>query len=184
MTETTRITPSRTRIWLRLAAGVATFILGIVAFAWPAATLRVVAFVFGINLLLLGIVRILQMLLSSGVPTAHRALGVLFGLVALVAGILCLANLATSLSLLLLIVALGWIVDGLGEIFLAVGRGEPGGGWRIAVGVLIVLAATAMLVWPGLGLATFVLIGATTLVFAGICLILAAIAGLRTAHPA
>ncbi|KHD73482.1 hypothetical protein MB27_34925 [Actinoplanes utahensis] len=175
--------PSRTRVWLRLIAGVATIILGIVAFAWPQATLRVVAFVFGINLLILGAFRIMQMLVTTGVPALHRVLGILFGLIAFVAGVLCLANVATSLSLLLLIVAFGWIVDGLGEIFLTIGRGEPGGGWRIAVGVLIVLASIAVLVWPGLGLATFVLIGATTLVFAGICLVLAAIAGLRTAHP-
>jgi uncharacterized membrane protein HdeD (DUF308 family) len=170
---------SRVWIWLRLAAGVFAVGIGILAFAWPEATLRVVAFLFGLNLLVVGGIRVLQMFVADGLPVLHRVVGVLFGLLVAGAGVLCLADVTTSLSLMLLIVAIGWLLDGIGEIFLSVGRGEAGGGWRIVVGVLVVLASLALLVWPGLGLAGFVLIGATTLVFGGICLIAASIAGLR-----
>jgi uncharacterized membrane protein HdeD (DUF308 family) len=170
---------SRIWIWLRLAAGVLAVGIGILAFAWPEATLRVVAFLFGLNLLIVGGIRVLQMFVAEGLPVLHRVLGVLFGLLVAGAGVLCLADVTTSLSLMLLIVAIGWLLDGIGEIFLSVGRRENGGGWRIVVGLVAVLAALALLVWPGLGLAGFVLIGATTLVFGGICLIAASIAGLR-----
>jgi uncharacterized membrane protein HdeD (DUF308 family) len=170
---------SRAWIWLRLAAGVLAVGIGILAFAWPEATLRVVAFLFGLNLLIVGGIRVLQMFIADGLPVLHRVLGVLFGLLVAGAGVFCLSDVTTSLSLMLLIVAIGWLLDGIGEIFLSVGRRETGGGWRIVVGVVAVLAALALLVWPGLGLAGFVLIGATTLVFGGICLIAASIAGLR-----
>jgi uncharacterized membrane protein HdeD (DUF308 family) len=175
---------SRTWIWLRLAAGIFAVVLGIVAFAWPEATLRVVGFLFGLNLLLMGGIRILQFIIASEAPALHRVFGVLLGVVVAGAGIVCLADVATSLSLMLLIVAIGWLLDGLGEIFLSAGRGQPGGGWRIALGVLVVLASIGLLVWPGLGLATFILIGATTLIFAGICIVISAIAGLRAPSTA
>jgi uncharacterized membrane protein HdeD (DUF308 family) len=175
---------SRTWSWLRLAAGVSAMALGVVAFAWPEATLRVVAFLFGLNLLLMGATRILQMLIARELPALHRVAGVLLGLLVLAAGVLCLGDIAKSLGLLLLIVAIGWILDGLGEIVLAARRGTPGGGWRIALGVGVVLAAVAVLVWPGLGLAGFLLVGASMLVFAGICLVFSAIAGLRAPRAA
>jgi uncharacterized membrane protein HdeD (DUF308 family) len=175
---------SRAWIWLRLAAGVLAIGIGVLAFAWPEATLRVVAFLFGLNLLLVGGIRILQMFVADGLPVLHRVLGVLLGLLVAAAGVLCLADVTTSLGLMLLIVAFGWLFDGIGEIFLSIGRREPGGGGRIVIGVVAVLGALALLIWPGLGLAGFVLIGATTLIFGGICLVAVSISGLRSPQHA
>ncbi|MBO3739245.1 HdeD family acid-resistance protein [Actinoplanes flavus] len=166
--------------WLRLIAGIAVAVIGVVAFAWPEATLRVVAFLFGLNLLVMGVSRTVLAIVARETPALQRVLAGAFGVLVTLVGVLCVQNPTDSLSLLLLIVAIGWILDGLGEIVVAFGRHEPGVGWRIALGVFVLLAAIAILVWPGLGLATFLLIGATTLVFAGICLIIGAIAGLRS----
>ncbi|MEU4159085.1 DUF308 domain-containing protein [Actinoplanes sp. NPDC026670] len=174
---------SRAWVWLRLAAGVLAVGIGILAFAWPEATLRVVAFLFGLNLLIVGGIRVLQMFVADGLSVLHRALGVLLGLLVAGAGVFCLSDATKSLGLMLLIVAFGWLFDGIGEILLALGRKGSGGGWRIVVGLVAVAASLALLVWPGLGLAGFVLIGATTLVFGGICLIAASIAGLREPQP-
>ncbi|WP_436533125.1 HdeD family acid-resistance protein [Actinoplanes sp. HUAS TT8] len=167
--------------WISLAAGVAALILGIVAFAWPAATLQVVGVLFGLNLLILGVVRAGQFLFVPDAPVTARILGVVFGVLVGLLGILCLRNVAGSLKLLLVVVALGWLLDGLAEIFTSVG--STGGGWRIALGLVAVLASIAVLVWPGLGLATFILFGATTLCFVGLGGIIVGIAGLRS-HPA
>ncbi|MEV0902603.1 DUF308 domain-containing protein [Actinoplanes sp. NPDC049802] len=170
--------------WLRLIAGVLVAAIGVVAFAWPEATLRVVAFLFGLNLLVMGVSRAVVALISKEAPAVTRWLAGIFGVLVTLVGVVCLQNPTGSLSLLLLIVAIGWILDGLGEIVVAFGRHEPGGGWRIALGVAVLLAAIGILVWPGLGLATFLLIGATLLVFAGICLVVGAIAGLRSRSTA
>ncbi|GAA2716423.1 HdeD family acid-resistance protein [Actinoplanes palleronii] len=169
--------------WLSLTAGVFALVLGIVAFAWPSATLKVVGFLFGLNLLIVGVIRILQFVFTPEAPVAGRVLGVIFGVLVGLLGILCLRNLAGSVTLLLVIVALGWLLEGLAEIFTSVGDGGAGGGARIALGLVAVLGAVAVLVWPGLGLATFVFIGATTLCFVGIAGIFAGVAGLR-ARPA
>ncbi|GLW34912.1 HdeD family acid-resistance protein [Actinoplanes regularis] len=169
--------------WVSLVAGVFALILGIIAFAWPSASLKVVGLLFGINLLILGVVRIIQFIFSPDAPVAGRILGVVFGVLVGLLGILCLRDLAGSIKLLVVFVALGWLLDGLAEIFIAIGDRRAGSGWRIALGLCVTLAAVAVLVWPGLGMATFLLFGATTLCFVGICGIVLGIAGLR-ARPA
>ncbi|GIF12899.1 membrane protein [Actinoplanes teichomyceticus] len=173
-------------MWLRLAAGVLAVVMGIVAFAWPSATLRVVGLLFGSQLLVMGVVRAAQLLVDPDTPVVQRVLGVIFGVLTGLVGIVCLRNVAGSLVLLLVIVAVGWLLDGLAEIFTTIGDSgvhPDGAGWRLATGLCAVLAAIAVLVWPGLGLATFLFIGATTLVFVGLCQILIGVSGLR-AHPA
>ncbi|MEV6300582.1 DUF308 domain-containing protein [Actinoplanes sp. NPDC051861] len=174
---------SRAFLWLQLVAGLVTLVIGILAFAWPEATLKVVGFLFGLNLLIAGVARLLLLLFSSGYPVFNRTLGILFSALVAIVGILCLRNIAGSLKLLLVIVAVGWLLDGLAEIFVGFNSGGSGGGWRIAFGVVAMVAAVAILVWPSIGLATFLFIGATTLCFLGILLLLIAVVGLR-ARPA
>ncbi|MBG0567181.1 HdeD family acid-resistance protein [Actinoplanes aureus] len=171
---------ARTWHWVGLVAGLLTLALGIVAFVWPEATLRVVGFLFGLNLLVVGVARTVVLLFSSGYPTLNRVVGIVFGVFVAIVGILCLRNVAGSVALLLLIVAIGWILDGIAEIVLAIGSGESGRGWRLAFGAGAIVAAIALLVWPGIGLTAFLFIGATTLCFLGICLIFVAVAGLRS----
>jgi uncharacterized membrane protein HdeD (DUF308 family) len=166
--------------WLTLVAGVFALVLGIVAFAWPSATLKVVGFVFGLNLLIVGVIRVLQFVFTPDAPVAGRVLGVIFGVLVGLLGIVCLRNLAGSVTLLLVIVAAGWLLEGLAEIFTSIGSREPGGGWRIGLGLIAVLGAVVVLVWPELGLKTFVFIGATTLCFVGIAGIITGLAGLRS----
>ncbi|GIF02626.1 DUF308 domain-containing protein [Actinoplanes siamensis] len=168
--------------WTTVAAGVLALVLGIVAFAWPSATLKVVGFLFGLNLLAFGVVRILQFVLASDAPAPNRVLGVVLGLLVSLLGVLCLRNLAGSMTLLLVLVALGWLLDGVAEIVTSVGSGESHSGAHIALGLCVVLAAVTILVWPGLGLATFILVGATTLCFVGIGGIVVGIAGVRSHH--
>ncbi|MEV4351524.1 DUF308 domain-containing protein [Actinoplanes sp. NPDC049596] len=174
---------SRPLNWLRLTAGILAIVVGIVAYAWPGATLRVVAFLFGLNLLIAGIVRTVTLLMSPGYPVLNRVLGIIFGVLTALLGILCLRNVVASLAILLLVVAIGWMLDGLAEIFSTVGSGESGGSWRIGLGLLAVLAGVALLVWPQIGLKAFLFFGATVLVFVGLGLVFVAVARLRSPGP-
>jgi uncharacterized membrane protein HdeD (DUF308 family) len=173
---------SRSWHWARLILGVVAICLGILALAWPSATLRVVGFLFGLNLLLMGVTRtVLLLFYAPDHPVLYRVLGIIFSVLVAVVGILCLRNITASLALLLVIVALGWMLDGLAEIFIAIGSGRSG--WRIALGIVALLAGVAILVWPGLGLTAFLFIGATTVTFIGLLLVIAAVTGLRSPHP-
>ncbi|GAB1642213.1 HdeD family acid-resistance protein [Krasilnikovia sp. MM14-A1259] len=171
------------RDWLRLTVGVFALMVGVAAFAWPDATVRVIGFLFGLNLVLTGSIHAVLLLFVPGYPMLFRVLGITFGVLTALVGILCLRNITASLALLLVIVAIGWLLDGLVQIFMAIGRSAEGArGWRITSGVIMVLGAVAVLVWPHIGLATFVFVGATILVFVGIAQVVIAIAGMRAAR--
>jgi uncharacterized membrane protein HdeD (DUF308 family) len=173
-------TEHRSWHWLKLFAGVFEIALGAAAFAWPQATVQVVAVLFGLNLVVSGFVRAGLSLFSAAYPVFGRLLGVVFGVLTGLLGILCLRNLTGSLTLLLVVVAIGWFLDGLAQIMLAVGGpAEERGGARFAAGLVIVLGAIAILVWPKIGFGAFIFIGATVLAFAGIGTVISAIAGLR-----
>jgi len=175
------ITEHRERHWLRLVAGVIAIALAGAAFAWPEATVHVIAVLFGLSLVVNGFVRAGILLFLDTYPLLYRVLGIIFGVLTGFIGILCLRNLTKSVALLLIIVSLGWLLDGLAQILMAVGGpADDRGGWRIATGLIMVLGAIALLVWPKLGLGTFIFIGATVLAFAGIAAVISAIAGMRT----
>ncbi|MEV6596256.1 DUF308 domain-containing protein [Actinoplanes sp. NPDC051346] len=166
---------------LRLIVGLLTIAVGVAVFAWPSATVQVIGFLFGFNLVVTGFIRAGLLLFAGEYPLLYRVVGIVFGVLTGIVGILCLRNIAGSVVLLLVVVAIGWLLDGLVEIFTAVGTpAERGSGWRIGGGLLMVLGAIAVLVWPKLGLAAFIAIGATVLVFVGIVQVLGALAGLRT----
>lgn len=168
------------RDWLRLFVGVVALGVGIAAFAWPSATVQVIGFLFGLNLVVTGLIRAGLLLFVPGYPPLYRVLGITFGVFTAIVGILCLRNITGSVMLLVVVIAIGWLLDGLVELFLALGRpSEPGTGWRIATGLFTILGAIVILVWPKLGIGTFIFIGATVLVFVGLGYVISAVAGMR-----
>jgi uncharacterized membrane protein HdeD (DUF308 family) len=168
------------RYWLRLLGGIVAILLGGAAFAWPDATVQVIAVLFGLNLIVSGFVRAAFSLFQSTYPVMHRVLGVVFGVLTGLIGILCLRNLTGSLVVLTIVVAVGWLLDGLAQIMLASGGpAEARGGPRFATGLVAVIGAVTILAWPKIGFGVFIFIGATVLVFVGIGAVIMAIAGMR-----
>jgi len=169
--------------WLRLCLGILAIGVSVAVFAWPSATVHVLGVLFGLNLVVTGFVRAGLLLFLPGYPLLHRIVGIVFGMLTGSVGILCLRNVTGSVVLLLVVVAIGWLLDGLVELFLTLGRrDEPGGGWRIGTGLAGVLGAIALLAWPKAGLAVFVGVGATVLAFVGIGQVIGAITALRATH--
>jgi uncharacterized membrane protein HdeD (DUF308 family) len=166
--------------WLRLIVGLLAIAVGVAAFAWPSATVHVVAVLFGLNLVVTGFVRAGLLLFLPGYPVLYRVLGITFGVLTGLVGIVCLRNVTASLALLLVVIAIGWLLDGLVQLFLAIGGpAGNGGGWRIATALIMILGAITVLVWPKIGLGAFIFVGATILVFVGIGTVIGAIAGMR-----
>ena len=157
------------RSWLRLFGGVATIALGVAAFAWPEATVQVIAVLFGLHLVVTGFVRAGLSVARATGSVLHRVLDVILGVATGLLGILCLRDLTGSLVLLLVAVSFGWLLDGLAQLARAVGgpAGERSGP-RLATALITVAGAIAVLIWPRISFGVFILIGATVLVFAGI----------------
>lgn len=160
------------RGWI-VGVAVTAILLGLIATVFPGAVLLTVAIVFGINLIISGFFQLIVAFTADRFPGRVRWLyGVLGGLVA-VAGILCLSNPFRSLSILGVVIGLGWILNGLASI---VGGtlGEQGGPrWlSIASGTVWIVAGLLVVIIPVAGLASFVLVAGILLVVIGVSTLL------------
>jgi uncharacterized membrane protein HdeD (DUF308 family) len=153
---------------IRIVFGVGTIALGFVILFWPQATLVVVAVLFGIQLIVLGAMRIATAFVSGAVDGWLRAVSFLVGVLILLAGVLCLRNPFVSLLSLVILISFAWIIDGIGELVAAASGEVPRARWLHALGGIVFIAgALLMLFWPGIALLTFTVLGGWLLVIFG-----------------
>src|SRR5215203_4789055 len=104
---------ARTTLMLTMVSGVCALIIGILILVWPETTLLVVAILFGIQLLVSGVMRIIGGAVDSSAEGWKRGLLITLGVLIALAGIFCLRNPALSLLTIILVVAVGWLVAGI-----------------------------------------------------------------------
>jgi uncharacterized membrane protein HdeD (DUF308 family) len=151
--------------WLALGAAVLGVVTGIVIMVWPEATLKVVAVLFGAWLVVRGVVQIVQALAGRGRDGVERAILGLVGVFFIGAGVLALRNLFVSLVVIASVIGLMWLFSGIVELMAAFTG--PGGSfrlWRIGLGLLSIVAALIILLWPDLTLVTLVYLSGLWLV--------------------
>ncbi|GAA1936380.1 HdeD family acid-resistance protein [Kitasatospora viridis] len=132
-----------------LVLGLLAVLLGVVVLAWPGRTLEVIGVLFGIYLLVSGI---LQVVLASTVhlATALRVLGFISGALSILLGLLCFRGAYQSVLLLSLWIGIGWLFRGVTATVAALDlpSGTPGRGWQVFLGVITALAGVILLVDP------------------------------------
>lgn len=160
--------------------GVATIALGIMILVWPKATLAVVAVLFGVHLLFLGISTFAGAFGSQRHPALRVLLGIL-GAYLIVAGVICILHPFTSLKVLVILTAIGWIASAIGD-FATGARREGGARWGSwLLGLVGLIGAVVILVWPKLTLLTLVGFAGVVLIAWGVFLLIAAGARSRAA---
>lgn len=129
--------------------------IGIMVLAWPKATLAIVAVLFGLHLILLGVLQVVAAL-KAPISTGLRALVGILGAFLVVAGIICVLHPFTSLGVLVILIAAGWIADAIAGAISGAGArgGARWGSWVLAA--ISLAAAVVLLVWPKLTLLVMV----------------------------
>jgi uncharacterized membrane protein HdeD (DUF308 family) len=159
----------RAAFWIAIGGAITSVVVGIMIMIWPDATLKVVAVLFGVWVLLHGVVRIVQAVVPSVRDGAERALLGVIGILFVMAGIIALRNLLASLAFLVTIVGLMWLIGGIVDLVAAFGRSGAGNRLPNAVlGVLSVLGALVLLLWPGLTLSALVYLTGIWMVVMGL----------------
>ncbi|MCW6011036.1 DUF308 domain-containing protein [Micromonospora sp. CPCC 205371] len=161
----------RALFWFALLAGVASVAVGILMLVWPDATLGVAAVLFGLWLLVHGVLRIAEAVMASWANTGSRALAGIIGVLFVVAGVLCLRDLLVSLAVVVTLIGVTWLVGGIFELAGAVtGPGTAGERVMGAVlpGALSILGGIVVLVWPRITLLTFVYLTGIWLIVMGL----------------
>ncbi len=128
---------------LWIAFGVITLVIGLAVLLWPGLTLLTAAVLLGLQMLVTGVF----WLVGSSTADAsgrQRWLLAVAGLLALVAGILCLRSPFQTIAVLALLLGATWVVGGVAEIFHGVGTS----GWSVFSGVVTAIGGVVVLVWP------------------------------------
>jgi uncharacterized membrane protein HdeD (DUF308 family) len=151
-----------------LAFGIITLLIGIVALVWPGRTLLVVAVLFGIQLIVMGIFRFAGAFASDDLTGGTRVLLAVLGVLSLIIGLYAVRHVLITLLALALLLGIFWIVSGALELFTALSRREMQyRGWTALMGILSVLAGIVVLVYPRISLLVLVVVLSVWLIFFG-----------------
>ncbi|MCJ1713873.1 HdeD family acid-resistance protein [Curtobacterium sp. VKM Ac-2922] len=148
-----------------IASAAVAIALGIVAIVWPRPSLVAVALLFGVYLVVAGVLRVFAAVRGHGTSPVWRwTSGVVGGLVA-VAGLVTLLDPLVPLVVYAVLAGLGFVIEGIAAL---VGGfvGHPGSSRvpTVVSGILSILGGVAVLIAPGVALTLFML-------FAGIALL-------------
>ncbi|WP_432090122.1 HdeD family acid-resistance protein [Streptomyces sp. NRRL F-5630] len=139
---------ARAAWWVVLLAGLAAVVLGVLVLVWPGSSLRVAGVLFGVYLLVSGVV---QLVAASGTHTAAgmRVLGFVSGALSVLLGLFCFRSATQSVLLLALWIGIGWLFRGLTQVVAALAEpASPARGWQLLLGVLAALAGAVLVVSP------------------------------------
>jgi uncharacterized membrane protein HdeD (DUF308 family) len=159
-----------------VAYGVLAVIAGLLAVAWPGKTAVVLAVLFAVQLFVLGVFRIVEAFAVPDTSTGTKVVGVLVGILAIIAGVLCLRSPVATAVFLALVVGAFWLVNGILEIVAGIaGRGEESRVWSILGGVLGVIAGIIVLSMPGISVLTLAWVLGILLIVHGVVVIVSAL---------
>ncbi len=131
-----------------LTLGIITAVLGAVMLFWPQATVRVVAILFGVWLILAGIVLLVQAIGARASGGMRVLLGIA-GVLSLIIGGVCVVNADASVRILVLVVAIGWLAHGIAYLVMGIrAKGASDRSVSLFFGIVLIALALLVLFWP------------------------------------
>ncbi|NLT07037.1 MAG: hypothetical protein GXY03_12100 [Solirubrobacterales bacterium] len=162
------------RWWLVVLLGLLSIVVGVLALAYPDVTLLALGLFFGINLLIAGALWV-AVGANEDSGGGGRALRLIVGFLAILAGLVCLVRPGASVLALLLAVAFWFVMVGVADLARAIS--EPQGRALSAFLGLIGIAAGIVLVAdPDIGLTTLALLAGIAFIVRGTVEVIAGIA--------
>src|ERR1700759_5328960 len=105
--------------WWPAIFGVVSIVAGVLALAWPGPTLVVLAVLFGIELIVWGIYRLIGAITFGEAGGGARTLWALLCVLTLLLGFYALRHIVITLLALGLLLGIFWLVDGIGLVISA-----------------------------------------------------------------
>lgn len=146
--------------------GLAAIAVGVITLVWPGRTLLVLGVLFGLYLLISGVMEIVAAF-GDHISAGMRVLNVIVGALSILLGVFCFRNsLHNSILLLSLWIGIGFLMWGIATVVTSASAppGIPGRGWGVFLGVMTAIGGIIVISWPISSIVTLA-------VFAGIYLI-------------
>jgi uncharacterized membrane protein HdeD (DUF308 family) len=157
-----------------LLIGVCAVLLGIMVLAWPRATLVVVGVLFGLYLLVSGVMQLVAAF-GTHAEASLRVLAFISGALSILLGVFCFRGALESILLLAIWIGIAWLFRGISQTAAAASDpAMPARGWQLFAGVIGILAGVVVLSSP---LSSIHILT----VFAGIWLIVTGVVEIATA---
>ena len=129
-----------------LFMGIVTLALGVVVIAWPSQTLTVLSILLGLQILLLGIFRLI---VAFSDETVSPGLTGFIGVLLIIGGVIVLRNPFETVAVLATILGVAWIVIGVVEVIESIANSRAESRGMMFFGGLLSLAAgIVVVVWP------------------------------------
>ena len=164
-----------------IVAGVIGTIAGILALVYPGLTLLALALIAGINLLLLGVLSLVDAFSDDG-DTTSRVLAAVLGLLGIMAGLVVMRRPGESLLAVLIVLGIWLVVTGIVDLVRAIANAENRG-LRLLAAVFDVVLGGLILVLPDVSLKTLALLIGIAFIVRGVLSVLRGFA-LRRVVPA
>jgi uncharacterized membrane protein HdeD (DUF308 family) len=161
--------------WSLVGLGVISVLIGVVVLVWPEATLRVMAAMAGIWLVIGGLVRIFGAFVT-GRGVGRQVLSGIVGVLLVLIGAACLRNLVTTVALLAAVVAVTWLLSCIAEAVMAAEASHGSRAMLLAAGLVSIAIGLVFLIVPRLSLVALVLMTGAGFVVTGL---LQVVVGLR-----
>jgi uncharacterized membrane protein HdeD (DUF308 family) len=150
--------------WLFVVTGLICIGAAIAVIVWPDITLLAFGVIIGIYLLLAAVMEVVDAV--TGEP-GGRAVSAILGVIALIAGIICIRRPGESLLAIVVVIGVYLVAAGVIRVVRAFDVKE-GRGWALLIAVIDVAVGCLLLAWPDLGLATAAIIFAATMLIRGL----------------
>lgn len=158
-----------------LALGIIMFVLGVLALAIPGATMLAVTVILAIQLFVLGIYQIVQAFRADEASAGMRTLFAVTGALSILVGMLVLRDPLQTLVILAVLLGAWWVVTGVVEVVNSIARGaQPDRWWRLAMGIISLVAGLVVLAAPGISLRVLEIFIAVWLMLYGVMATVAA----------
>ena len=169
-------TPMWARI-LEIIAGIIVLILAVYIIFNPNVAIDLLRLILGIGLIILGLVLLIRGATSKVLSTAGKILNVILGIIVLVLGVAAIVYTTFGEAFLIFLFAVGLLLNAIGRIsFAGFSAAEGAPSWvrwgSIVLGIIALIVAIAVIVFPGIGQALLVLLVALVFLLFGIQLIL------------
>jgi len=131
-----------------LLIGVCAVLLGIMVLAWPHATLVVVGVLFGLYLLVSGVMQLVAAF-GTHAEASLRVLAFISGALSILLGVFCFRGALESILLLAIWIGIAWLFRGISQTAAAASDpAMPARGWQLFAGVVGILAGVVVLSSP------------------------------------
>jgi uncharacterized membrane protein HdeD (DUF308 family) len=165
--------------WALITFGVISVVLGVLALLWPGLTILALVIVLGIELLIWGV----MLMVNAFREGEGRILAVILGVLALIAGIALFFRPLRNLPTLVIVISVFWILGGLVQAIGSIVDRGPGWGWLLFSGLVSVAAGLLVITWPEATLLVVAVTAGIWMIVLGVVRIAAAFTGSGTGVP-